>query len=255
MQASCCRKFPSLVNCCSIDWFSEWPEDALKSVASKFLSAIEMKSEATRVAVEDMCMSFHQSVRRLAVDFHRKLQRHYYATPTSYLELIHTYKDLLGKKQKDIQNIKCRWGPAPSPWLLEDVPLESIVLCRYEIGLQKLLSAETDVNAMKTDLIELQPKLIETGKEVEKTLEVVNTETAEAETKRKIVQGEEAVANEKAAAAKLIKARIKGTPALQSCGSYLKTTVVPAQFCRFCGFRISTHRTSVKPSWPWPCRC
>lgn len=29
------RKFPSLVNCCTIDWFSEWPSDALKSVASK----------------------------------------------------------------------------------------------------------------------------------------------------------------------------------------------------------------------------
>lgn len=80
---------------------------------------------------------------------------------------------------------------------------------RYEIGLQKLLSAETDVNAMKTDLIELQPKLIETGKEVEQTLKVVNTETAEAESKRKVVQGEEAVANDKAAAAKLIKASIR----------------------------------------------
>lgn len=29
------RKFPSLVNCCTIDWFSVWPADALKSVASK----------------------------------------------------------------------------------------------------------------------------------------------------------------------------------------------------------------------------
>lgn len=29
------RKFPSLVNCCTIDWFSEWPADALKSVASR----------------------------------------------------------------------------------------------------------------------------------------------------------------------------------------------------------------------------
>lgn len=80
--------------------------------------------------------------------------------------------------------------------------------CRYEIGLEKLLSAETDVNAMKADLIELQPKLIETGKEVKETLIVVNSETLEAEKKRTAVQGEEAIANEKAAAAKLIKVRV-----------------------------------------------
>lgn len=33
------RMFPSLVNCCTIDWFSEWPEEALKSVARNFLTA------------------------------------------------------------------------------------------------------------------------------------------------------------------------------------------------------------------------
>ena len=38
--------------------------------------------------------------------------------------------------------------------------------------MEKLLAAEADVNIMKTELIELQPKLIETGKEVEATLKV-----------------------------------------------------------------------------------
>ena len=26
------RMFPSLVNCCTIDWFTEWPEEAVEGV-------------------------------------------------------------------------------------------------------------------------------------------------------------------------------------------------------------------------------
>lgn len=36
-----CRMFPSLVNCCTIDWFTEWPRDALLSVAKSAFSAVE----------------------------------------------------------------------------------------------------------------------------------------------------------------------------------------------------------------------
>lgn len=28
-----CRKFPSLVNCCTLDWFDNWPEEALLNVS------------------------------------------------------------------------------------------------------------------------------------------------------------------------------------------------------------------------------
>jgi len=39
---------------------AEWPADALKSVAGRFLHDVDMPDVATRHAVEDMCMSFHQ---------------------------------------------------------------------------------------------------------------------------------------------------------------------------------------------------
>jgi len=34
------RMFPSLVNCCAIDWFLPWPKDALEDVANVFLGSI-----------------------------------------------------------------------------------------------------------------------------------------------------------------------------------------------------------------------
>ncbi|KAK9829119.1 hypothetical protein WJX72_004004 [[Myrmecia] bisecta] len=177
------RKFPSLVNCCTIDWFSEWPDDALKSVASQFLKDVEMEDDDTRAAVEQMCMVFHQSARQLAADFLQQLQRHYYATPTSYLELISTYKQLLAAKRNQVQTLKRR----------------------YETGLEKLLAAESEVNVMKEELTALQPRLIATGKEVEETLVVVNQQTEAAEAKKAVVETEEAAASVKASAAKAIK--------------------------------------------------
>ena len=35
------RKFPALVNCTNIDWFHEWPEEALVSVSYRFLNQAE----------------------------------------------------------------------------------------------------------------------------------------------------------------------------------------------------------------------
>ena len=40
-----CRMFPSLVNCCTLNWFSRWPEEALLYVSSEFLKKVEVKEE------------------------------------------------------------------------------------------------------------------------------------------------------------------------------------------------------------------
>lgn len=39
------RMFPSLVNCCTIDWFQDWPQDALLWLARRFLNNIEMEDQ------------------------------------------------------------------------------------------------------------------------------------------------------------------------------------------------------------------
>ena len=44
-----CRMFPSLVNCCTIDWFTEWPQEALLSVAETFFENVDLGDDTMKV--------------------------------------------------------------------------------------------------------------------------------------------------------------------------------------------------------------
>ena len=39
------RQYPGFVNCTTIDWFSEWPHDALLEVAEKYLEDMNLNSD------------------------------------------------------------------------------------------------------------------------------------------------------------------------------------------------------------------
>ena len=80
---------------------------------------------------------------------------------------------------------------------------------------------------MKEELIQLQPKLIATGKEVEETLVVVNSQTEAAVAQKAVVSAEEAAASEKAAAAKAIKVSLLTCTSTRVCYQH-QTLVVRA---------------------------
>ncbi|MCJ8732203.1 hypothetical protein PDJAM_G00208530 [Pangasius djambal] len=176
------RRFPALINCCTIDWFQSWPDDALQAVASRFLEDIEMTDDA-RAGCIDMCQSFHTSTINLSARFLAELQRHNYVTPTSYLELISTFKVLLECKRAEVMKLKQR----------------------YEVGLEKLDSAAAQVATMQVELEALQPQLRVASKEVDEMMVVIEHESVEVAETEKVVRMDEAVANEQATAAKAIK--------------------------------------------------
>lgn len=176
------RKFPSLVNCCTIDWFKDWPDDALEMVATKFLTDIDMPDEVRTSAVF-MCKSFHESTVKQSQKFWSALRRYNYVTPTSYLELIKTFKTLLNQKRSAVLKLKNR----------------------YVNGLEKLNFAKNSVQKMQVDLGELQPQLIKTKEETDAIMIQIERESKEVQQTRRVVQVDEEIASKKAGEAKAIK--------------------------------------------------
>ncbi|KAK6963637.1 Dynein heavy chain 7 axonemal [Biomphalaria glabrata] len=176
------RQFPSLINCCTIDWFQAWPDDALMRVANKFLEEADIE-DREKVEVVNICKSFHQSVRDLSERFLRELGRHNYVTPTSYLELINSFKNLLQKKQDETMKAKQR----------------------YIVGLEKLAFAASQVATMQKELEELQPQLVVSAAENEKMLKIIEVDSADVEKTTEKVKADEAVANESASQAQALK--------------------------------------------------
>jgi len=103
------RKFPALINCCTIDWFTAWPSDALVAVAKKFLSDVKFDTEETRISIVELCQTFHQDVCDLSNEFMTNLKRRNYVTPTSYLELIVAFKLSLDVKRVEVSTARKRY--------------------------------------------------------------------------------------------------------------------------------------------------
>lgn len=91
------RMFPSLINCCTIDWYTSWPDEALERVAKHFLKELEI-DEDSRVKCVGLCQSFHLSVCKASEDYWKNQGRRNYVTPTSYLELIKCLRKFHGQK-------------------------------------------------------------------------------------------------------------------------------------------------------------
>ena len=161
------RMFPSIVNCTTIDWFLPWPQDALTSVAQYFLEDVELPE---RDGIVKICVDMQQRVRNLTKRYYDELRKYYYVTPTSYLELIKTFKSLLDKKRDEIGG----------------------VINKFRKGLDQLKNAQVEVARLEVELTELGPKLEQSQKEtnlllvdLEKQRKIVAEKTKQVEAEEK----------------------------------------------------------------------
>ncbi|KAL7841172.1 hypothetical protein SRHO_G00248630 [Serrasalmus rhombeus] len=171
-----CRMFPSLVNCCTIDWFVQWPHEALLSVSQTFFQNVEFGSEKMKHCFSEMCVEIHMSVTDMAERFYAELRRRYYTTPTSYLELINLYLSMLGQKRQQLEAARDR----------------------VKNGLTKLLETNELVDKMKIDLSALEPVLKQKSIDVNALMKKLAVDKEKADHVRRVVKEDEALAKVKA---------------------------------------------------------
>ena len=178
------RNFPALVNCCTIDWFSEWPTDGLNSVARRYLFTEDMREvkEEIKVGCVELCKYIHETSKVKAEEFKKELKRFYYITPSAYLGLINTFKDLLAGKREEVRSKKDK----------------------YVFGHNCLVDTETKVKEMEKQMTEMKPLLEIKNKECGEQKAILEVENEKASKQKEIVATDEAVVNEMAQKANAI---------------------------------------------------
>lgn len=84
-----------------------------------------------------MSVKIHNSVSEASDQFYEELRRKNYTTPTSYLDLVKTYKEMLSYQR----------GIVP------------VNIARYQGGLSTLASTNKMVEDLKVTLVKLRPEI------------------------------------------------------------------------------------------------
>ncbi|XP_001850815.2 dynein heavy chain 6, axonemal [Culex quinquefasciatus] len=171
-----CRMFPSLVNCCTIDWFVKWPAEALLSVAMGSLKEVA-ENDVQCKHLAQTCVLMHESVESISERFYREMRRHYYTTPSSYLQLLNQYRVLVNKRIEIILQKKDRIAN----------------------GLSKILETNLVVAEMGEELKQFVPILEEKSRNMKDLLTKLDKDNVIAEGVKRSVGKDEAEAKVKAA--------------------------------------------------------
>lgn len=170
--------FPSLTNCCTIDWFDAWPDDALEMVARKYIGDVDLPEDLF-VPISSTCRHFHATAHEANTLYCRETGSRTYVTSASYLELVRCFVKLFDEKKTEIMASKSK----------------------FVSGLDTLQKAAEVVEQIQSELNELQPKLRAIAANCSEMTVEIESKTLEASVASEQVKRDEVIANGQAAAA------------------------------------------------------
>ncbi|XP_005875475.1 PREDICTED: dynein heavy chain 9, axonemal [Myotis brandtii] len=163
------RKFPAIVNCTAIDWFHEWPQQALESVSLRFLQNTESIEPTVKQSISKFMAFVHTSVNQMSQSYLSNEQRYNYTTPKSFLEFIRLYQSLLRRNGKELKS-KTE---------------------RLENGLLKLHSTSAQVDDLKAKLATQEVELKQKNEDADKLIQEVGVETDKVSREKAMADEEE----------------------------------------------------------------
>ncbi|XP_058025838.1 dynein axonemal heavy chain 14 [Ahaetulla prasina] len=162
--------YPAIVNCCTVDWYENWPEEALCHVAKSYFSQSEtFRNENLRDILIPMTVNIHKNASIIIEKYLKKTKRHYYITPKSYLQFINTFSTILRTtKEKMLSERAC-----------------------YNSGLTKILDATSQIANMQNELLVLGPQIESKSKEIEALVAKLHKDALVVEQVRTLVKKDE----------------------------------------------------------------
>jgi dynein heavy chain len=98
------RDFPGLVSNTTIDWYFEWPYEALSAVSSNMLSNYKHIEEDFKATICEHMINVHLSVRGFSKEADITQKRKIYTTPKNFLDYIKSFKTLYENQFKNTVN-------------------------------------------------------------------------------------------------------------------------------------------------------
>ncbi|XP_019887304.2 dynein beta chain, ciliary [Ooceraea biroi] len=163
------RKFPAIINSTMINWFHEWPQEALISVSKRFLQEVEELPETYRESAAKFMAQAHTSVNIASRQYLSSERRYNYTTPKSFLEQISLYIRLLKTKSSELR----------------------ARVARLENGLDKLRSTAVQVDGLKKKLAVQEVELQQKNDAADALIAIVGVETEKVQKEKAIADEEE----------------------------------------------------------------